>query len=250
MDIWAACRGHIEPGSLMGKLVRVVESQEQIATRELVDSLDEQALLEDMLERSKPVLPPGLAKLHYLLATPFRYPPLPHGSRFGSRFEPGLLYGSKTVPTVLAETAYYRFVFWSGMAQPPRSGKLRTQHTLFAASYRTAKGLSLYKQPFSKYQQVLTAADDYRSTQQLGTAMRNADIEAFEYISSRDPEQGLNVALIYHRALGSRRPLYQQRWLCETTHQVVSFSSRESDRVYRYEQGIFLVNGLLPKPAV
>jgi hypothetical protein len=72
----------------------MVESQQQIATSSLVDDLAEQALLEELIERSKPPLRSGTERLHYLLATPFRYPPLRHGSRFGGRFEPSLLYGA------------------------------------------------------------------------------------------------------------------------------------------------------------
>ena len=42
----------------------------------LVDSLEEQAVLESILEQSKPALAAeGTQALHYLLATPFRYRP-------------------------------------------------------------------------------------------------------------------------------------------------------------------------------
>ena len=73
-----------------------MESQEQVATNRLVATLAEQDLLESMLEASKPPLPKGTARLDYLLATPFRYPPLPHGSRFGGRHEPSLFYAGVT----------------------------------------------------------------------------------------------------------------------------------------------------------
>lgn len=250
MDIWAACRKQASPVSIKGKLIRVVESQTQIATSHLVSNLAEQAALEAMLEQTKPALPAETHNLHYLLATPFRYPPLQHGSRFGSRFEPSLLYGSKTISTALTETAYYRFVFWSGIAEPPASKMLRTQHTLFAANYRTDKSLCLQNQPFSAYQKALTDPGSYLITQQLGNEMRKASIEVFEYLSARDPDQGHNVALFKPGALASRRPLYQQRWLCETSAEVVSFTSRESETVYRFEQDVFLVDDQLPQPAV
>ena len=45
----------------------------------LTDSLEEQELLENVLERSKPNIPAECKGLHYLLATPFRYTPYPHG---------------------------------------------------------------------------------------------------------------------------------------------------------------------------
>ena len=81
-DIWQACAGRLRPGTLSGTLWRMVESQEEIATNALVDTLEEQAALEYLLDATKPRRS-GLDDLHYLLATPFRYPPLRHGSRFG-----------------------------------------------------------------------------------------------------------------------------------------------------------------------
>ena len=54
---------------------RMVETQYVAATMRLVDSADEQQMLEEMLENSKPPLPPQASGLHYLLAAPFRYVP-------------------------------------------------------------------------------------------------------------------------------------------------------------------------------
>ena len=93
-DLWPLCREALQIGPLVGELLRLVESQEQVAASTLVDDLGEQALLEDLLDNAKPPRRPGTEGLHYLLATPFRYPPLRHGSRFGNRFEPA----SSTVP--------------------------------------------------------------------------------------------------------------------------------------------------------
>lgn len=44
--------------------VQVVESQAQVATLQLVDNLAEQAVLEDLLESSKPPLPKASEALH------------------------------------------------------------------------------------------------------------------------------------------------------------------------------------------
>ncbi len=68
-------------------LWRGVEAQHRVATMRLVDSLDDQAMLERLLEASKPALPPAADGLHYLLATPFRYRS-PHGSRFRAGTDP------------------------------------------------------------------------------------------------------------------------------------------------------------------
>jgi len=55
--IWSVCQGeaHIRP--IQGVLYRLVENQEQVATLGYVDTLDEQAVLEALLENSKR-LPP------------------------------------------------------------------------------------------------------------------------------------------------------------------------------------------------
>ena len=250
MDVWAACRDRASPGLLAGHMVRVVESQEQIATTTLVDSLDEQALLEQLLERAKPQLPRDTHDLHYLLATPFRYPPLQYGSRFGTRHQPGLFYGSLQLTTALAETAYYRFVFWQGMATPPPSGRFTTAHTVFGARYRTQRGLRLQQKPFTHYQAQLTDPADYRCTQQLGGAMRETSIEAFEYRSARDPGCGINIGLFSPKALMRSEPTHQQQWLCDTRAESVSFSSKHADEVYHYSQETFLVNDRFPIPAM
>ena len=248
MNIWTACRDYISPGLLAGHMVRVVESQEQIATTTLVDNLDEQALLEHMLERTKPQLPQDAQDLHYLLATPFRYPPLLFGSRFGTRHQPGLFYGSQHLTTALAETAYYRFVFWQGMTVPPASGKFTTAHTVFGARYRSLRGLRLQHKPFSDYQRELTDPGDYRITQLLGNAMRETGIEAFEYLSARDPGRGINVGLFSPKALMRSEPTHQQQWLCDTRAESVSFSSKHADEVYHYPQEVFWVDGHFPAP--
>lgn len=207
-----------------GRLWRLVESQEQVATRSLVDSLAEQVLLEELLETVKPPRLPGCEGLHYLLATPFRYPPLPWGSRFGQTWEPGIFYGARELPTALAETAYYRLLFWQGMSLPPKSGVLVTQHLAFSADYRCQPGARLQQGPWLALQAELRHVSDYRLTQALGSWLRAQDVAGFEYASARCPRGGINVALLRPQALRSTRPLEQQHWLCETRADRVAFS--------------------------
>ncbi|HEY0634181.1 MAG TPA: RES family NAD+ phosphorylase [Gammaproteobacteria bacterium] len=229
-------------------LQRLVESQEQVATRQLVSSLERQAVLEEMLEAIKPPLRNGTTQLHFLLATPFRYPPLRHGSRFGSRHEPSLFYGSRETRTVLAEAAYYRFVFWYGMVTPPAT-TLDTQHTLFEARYHTPQGLRLQEPPFNSHTAQLTHPADYRACQALGGLMRSTGIEAFEFISARDPQRGINVALFSPRALAATAPTAQAPWLCELDAQHVRFFSAHGKCLYDFPLELFLVAGKLPTPA-
>jgi hypothetical protein len=246
-EIWAACSARATPVALDGEVHRLVESQEQVATRSLVRTLAEQALLEDLLESSKPMLPATAAGLHYLLATPFRYPPLPWGSRFGRRFEPSLFYGARSVATVLAECAYYRFVFWSGMATPPKA-PLDTRHTMFRVGVSTTQGLQLQLAPFDAWQKQLRDPADYAATQSLGSALRAAGIEAFEYRSARDPDGGINLALFTAQAFATPRPTVLDEWLCITGPDRVSYYSRHGGGIREFRKQDFTVHGILPMP--
>lgn len=244
---WGGVLAATPPIRLAGRLQRLVESQEQVATNQLVGSLARQSVLEEMLEGTKPPLRHGTENLHYLLAAPFRYPPLKFGSRFGKRTEPGLFYGSRETGTLLAEAAYYRFVFWYGMVEPP-SDKLDTQHTLFGADYHTERGLKLQDPPFTDHVQVLTHPANHGPTQALGTSMRVSGIQAFEYVSARDPDRGINVALLTPAALGSSRPEFQDAWLCELTAKHVRFHPAHSRDLYDFPLETFQVKGELPWP--
>jgi hypothetical protein len=246
---WDACLALAEAQRLSGTLLRMVESQEQVATNRLVSSLARQSLLEEMLDATKPPIPAGAAaNLHYLLATPFRYPPLKWGSRFGKRTEPSLFYGSVASTTLLYETAYYRFVFWTGMLTPPQR-KLDTQHTMLAAEYQTARGLRLQRAPFIVHRAALTSPSDYQASQALGAKMRLAGIQAFEYMSARDPAGGTNVALYTPAAFAKPAPVSQEGWLCETTGEQVRFRAAHGAEVHDIRITTLLVDGKLPLPA-
>jgi hypothetical protein len=249
LSLWEACEGARHIVTLQSLLYRLVESQEQVATLGYVDTLDEQALLEDMLERVKPAYPDDGAELHYLLKTPFRYPPLKWGSRFGRVHEPSLFYGGASVETTLAESAYYRLVFWASMDGAPVKDRIRTEHTLFSVGYATERGVRLQAPPFDTHLPELSDRTDYLSSQQLGTAMREDGVEAFEYRSARDPAQGTCVGLFTPAAFAQGRPRDKSQWLCETGAREVSFKQVGSRDVHRFALETFLVNGVLPFPA-
>lgn len=249
MDLWAACGASRAPMAIADRLSRVVESQEQVATMRLVDDLAEQSALEQMLDRGKPSYRTGSAHLHYLLSTPFRYPPLRHGSRFGQRHERSLLYGSLGWQTALAEAAYYRLVFWHGQRLAPAQ-PYTTQHLLFEADYATAAGLRLQDTECTTYRSIIADPTDYSATQTLGSAMRAAGIMAFEYPSARCPLGGSNVGLFEPDALVSERPVTMQNWLCKTSAEQVVFNARDPDRLIGFSLDDFTVNGILPHPAL
>lgn len=250
MDIWTETNATQHITTISDDFVRIVESQQQIATTRIVDSLEEQAILESLLEATKPPVIEDSEHLHYLFSTPFRYPPLKHGSRFGSRFVPSLLYGSKTVETVLIECSYYRFLFWTGMSEPPKSKKFITEHTLFAGRYYSEQGLQLQNKPFNAHSKSLRDVANYTATQELGVAMREAGVGAFEYTSARDSNKGVNVALFTADALIVNEPLYKSQWICSTTANNVRFVSRDDSKVYGFNINEFVVDGVLPSAAI
>jgi hypothetical protein len=246
--IWQACQGerHMQP--LQCRAWRVVESQEVIATLTLVDTLEEQALLEQLIEATKPARPQP--ERHYLLTTPFRYPPLKHGSRFGRRHEPSLFYAALSVPTALSETAYYRLVFLEGMAVP-FANPLKSEHTVFYVNVHCQRGIALQSEPFDRFRSELTAANDYSATQILGSDMRAAGVDGFQYRSARDPAGGINVALFTPQVIRSTAPQSVTRWLCQTDTAGVSFRSADDREPLRhFARELFLVNGRLPTPAL
>ncbi len=230
----------------MGTLYRIVENQEQKVTVPLVDSLEEHDVLETLLEASKPPLRAGTEGFDYLLRAPWRYPPLPWGSRFGGRFEPGIFYGSLSPSALLAEAAYYRLVFLDGM-QRPFTDRVISQHTRFEAQYRTPLGVDLAAPPFAAHEAVLRHPAVYAPCQALGRAMREAGLHAFTYLSARAPGRELNIGLLAPDALRSRRHRNPVRGLCETRLEGVQF--RFAGELTRFAREHFLVDGELPRPA-
>lgn len=246
--LWISCEGPKQIKKLSGQLFRLVENQQQVATLSYVDTLAEQAVLEQLLENVKPALPEATESLHYLLKSPFRYPPLSWGSRFGSVFEPGIFYGACAVTTTLAESAYYRFIFWYSIETAAPKNSLRSQHSLLSVGYSSTKAVALHQPPFSAYSTELTAKTNYLHSQQLGTAMRSAGVELFEYQSARDPNQGICVSLFSPKAFNSTKPDHTSPWLCELCADLVVFKQQGEAELYEYPLELFLLDGQLPWP--
>jgi len=248
-SIWTRCAGESEIASLRLSPWRVVEAQHQVSTRKLVDSTEEQALLEEMIDRVKPPDPTG-GKLHYLLFTPFRYPPLLHGSRFGTRNERGIWYGSLDRRTAFAEVAYYRLLFIEGSRAA--LGTVTTPLTAFTARIRTSKGIDLVASPFDKHRRSIASPASYASTQSLGAAMRGAGIEAFKYPSARDAENGINVGVFAPSVFGNARPRLFETWHSAASRDRVEVAQSDyfKREQFAFARAQFLVQGKLPAPAL
>jgi hypothetical protein len=226
----------------------VVEAQHQVSTRKLVDSAEEQALLEDLIEGVKPPDATG-GRLHYLLFTPFRYPPLRHGSRFGPRTERGIWYGSEERRTAFTEVAYYRLLFLEGTAAT--LGAVSTQLTAFTVRMRTLRGVDLVSPPFDAHRKAIASPTKYTASQALGSAMREAGVELFRAPSARDPE-GVNVGALTPAVFGAAKPHGFETWHCTAERERVEltrgdFSKRET---HAFARAQFLVGGKLPSPAL
>ncbi len=248
-SIWTRCAGDSELRALRSEPWRVVEAQHRVSTRKLVGSDAEQAVLEDLIEGVKP---PDRTDgvLHYLLATPFRYPPLRHGSRFSGRHEPGIWYGAETLDGAFAEVAYYRLLFLEGTAA--ELDGVATEVTAFRADVRTDRGVDLAAGCFREHRAAIASAASYRSTQALGEAMRGAGVEAFRYPSARDPAGGVNVGVLAPSAVGRRAPRAFETWHCVATRARVELRKLDwfGRRAVAFERETFVVDGRFPAPAV
>ena len=83
--IWTQDALRSEARPYAGPAWRFVEARHRVSTLKLVDSLAEQAALEEILEATKPPLPEDCRALDYLLATPFRYRPYRRDRGFAGR---------------------------------------------------------------------------------------------------------------------------------------------------------------------
>lgn len=249
--IWTQCGGESSAAPLSTRAWRVVEAQHVVSTLKLVDSLEEQRILEAQLERVKPPRPggPEFAHLHWLLYTPFRYPPLREGSRFGGRHEPGLWYGADALPTALAEKAYRALALLADTEAPITV--VERLHTAFEVPIRTAHGVDLTQPPFAKHERRISSPTTYRWSQPLGRAMREAGIQACRYRSARDPEKGTNLAVLHPGAFARRSPEPRtQTWVCIATREAVTFTRRGMARPiqHRFPRETFLVEDGFPYP--
>lgn len=248
MRIWKVTEGERHVLTIHETLVRMVESQSYIATRRLVDSNEEQKILEAELEKSKPPCPVTNARgrLHWLLFTPFRYPPLQGGGRFHTRAEQSLFYGAKELETAMAEAAYKRFVFRANTTADIKDTHIR--YTSFRVEIKTDKGIDLTLPPFKQYTHLISNPLSHAESQPLGSAMRNAGIEAFLFFSAR-VQHRQNCGVMSVEAFAHNNPLDSHGWVVFDAETKMEFRRdvpmcRDGTKVFHREE--FLIGGSLP----
>lgn len=251
MDIWQLCQGNNHIQLINTRVWRIIEELEQTATRKLVDSFEEQLLLEELIESTKALIIDADKQLHPVLYTPFRQPSLKNGSRFGCRYEPSLWYGSLNLNTAMAEKAFYQLNFLQ--ASEAEYDFVEIPLTAFSVDVKTNRGIDLTKDPFKAWTSIISSPLSYEDSQLLGTSMRQVDVEACHYFSARDPDGGVNVALFSSNAFRYLLPDHRsfQSWKCIASKKLIEFSRSSSrEREFNYFPiDIFHVNGNLPFPA-
>jgi hypothetical protein len=181
----------------------------------LADTLEEQALLEDILEESKPLIPGECRHLHYLLFTPFRYGSVyPKGSRFRrAGLTPGVFYGSQDTATAVAEMAFQRLLFYAESPATPWP-QSTGEYTAFAVKFSTRSAIDLTRPPFDRDATKWRSPTDYSHCHALADAAREAGVEVIRYQSAR--AEGKNLALLTCRAFAAREPKERQVWRMRT----------------------------------
>lgn len=178
----------------------------------LVDTLEEQQFLEAELERTKPAGPPECAHLHYLLSTPFRYGRYPGNSRFRREgYSPGVYYASEAVETAVAETVFYRLLFFAESPETPWPHN-PLEFIGFETRFAVAAAIDLTAEPLLASQSSWTHLSDYSACLALADAAREAEIGAIRYQSVRDPDKRANLALLSCTAFLETRPDRMVTW--------------------------------------
>jgi hypothetical protein len=251
---WTPAALSSEAHAFSGTCWRLVEAQHRVSTLKLVDTVEEQAALEELIQNTKPSLPSDCEHLHYLLSTPFRYgAPYPTGSRFRrAGMTEGVFYGAEQPYTAVAEIVFYRLLFFSESPNTPWPANA-AEYTAFSAAYATRKGIDLTKGKLAKDQAQWTHVTDYGACQALSDAARSAEIEVIRYMSARDPQRGINLALLTCSAFRRPKPVGQQTWhirlsdagaqaVCESpnagiTFDRATFSADPRIAKFRWERG-------------
>src|SRR5579884_830624 len=192
---------------------RAVEAQHHVSTLMLVDTLQEQQQLEALIEDTKPNVPPECRHLHYLLSTPFRYgAAYPAGSRFRrAGLTEGVFYAAEKPETAVAEIAFHRLLFFAESPKTPWPAN-PAEYTVFAAKYRTKRAIDLTRGRLGRHGAAWSHPTHYRACQALADAARAAAIEIIRYCSARDPNRGMNIALLTCRAFSNPQPVKLQTW--------------------------------------
>lgn len=198
----------------------------------LADDLDEQRTLEELLDATKPPVPPECQHLHWLLFTPFRYE-----ARSDSRFRragrtPGVFYAAEAIETAVAEIAFWRLLFF--LESPGTPWPVNPlEMTGFAASYETPLCLDLTAPPHAGRAADWLAPADYSASHAIAEVARAKGCGAIRSQSARDPAGGMNISLLSGAAFAAPAPIAYQTWRLRLSDAgVLAFSEAPGGRLH------------------
>lgn len=228
---WFAAAGSIANRTMVAW--RGVEAQHVVSTMRLVDTAEEQDLLEALLEASKPPLPVAAQPKHYLLATPFRYSPA-HPSRFRPAHSKGQWYGAQSVYAACAEVAYWRHRFILDSAGLLDQVVL-TEHSFFQAVLEGAS-IDLMEPPWVQARADWTHGRDYAANHAVAGEAQRRGVQWLSYESVRAPGERCAVAFdvdsLYEPVQGLDRTL--QRWVCKASRTSVMLAQGKETFVWEF----------------
>jgi hypothetical protein len=208
---WTPAALSFERRALSGACWRVVEAQHTVSTLKLVDTLAEQALLEGLIEQTKPSraarvpappLPAGDAiSLRFALSARLALPPRRHDGHL-LRVGAGRHGHGRDV--------FARLLFFAESPATPWPANAG-EFTAFSARFATRRGLDLMRPPLAA-EEAWTHPTDYTACQALADAARAAEFEVIRYRSVRDPARGANIAILACPAFKAAEPVERQTW--------------------------------------
>ena len=211
-------------------LWRGVEAQHVVSTMRLADNLEEQRVLEELLDASKPPLPPEARGRHYLIFTPFRYRS-PVATRFRRTADPGVWYGAEELRTACGELAYWKWRFL--MDSDALAGQaLHTEHTFFQAKVR-GRCPDLTAPPWKGASRVWRHRTDYSGCQDFANEARTRELAWIRYAAVRVPD-GICGAVLKPDALSLAAAFEQQTWACKTSRGGAYLQRAGSEERYEY----------------
>jgi hypothetical protein len=194
-----------------GRVFRLVEDQHRISTSRLARSLLDEERLELLAENVKPDVPAEARGLHHLMATPFRYG---HSSetRFRRSSErPGVFYASESTSTCLYEMAYWRLRLYA-FAPSAEFSSTTTEHLMFSVGIDAAKALDLMQAPFNASRSKWIDPLNYDACQRFASQARQLGTQLVRYESARDPNGGVNVAVLRADSFDGPMPKAEGTW--------------------------------------
>src|SRR5262249_48380988 len=163
-------------------------------------------ILEDIIEETKPPIPPGCEGLPFLLMTPFRYSIAnPWGSRFRKpKCQGGVFYASEHAQTAIAKPLFHRLIFFADSPATPWPQNA-SEATACSGEWPGERAIDLTGSNPAALPAILDPVD-YAAGQAFAETARDAGIEIIKYPSVRAADHRANLAVLTPAAFVKPEP--------------------------------------------